>query len=317
MLEDCVEFDSTTMGLAASNRDREALETNALADDARAHSRQDIERGLGPLWCRTPPPAAVIPGHLNFLKQLSSDPDWRFFHDWYLAMWNGTFEDWDLAHEVARIDDAIWGQGLGKVAEAIKDIEKRRDAARNFATSEDVAPSNVTNLFDRAPIVQASMATLSEAVHLRVDAFSRLTLPNERIAFYETLKSMPETADRIAHLVAQDRTSEGAKTALALEVGRLHAQVDQLKADLEIAHSELAKLRQEPWYKKSSVLATGAVVSAVLTGVWALSGDDKMLEDRWKKLAVDLDFLTTKIWPEPEDQILEDLHFELPKFEDV
>jgi hypothetical protein len=242
---------------------------------------------------------------------------WGFWHDWYLAMWEGRFTDWDLAIEVAKIPDDVWEQGAEAVAAAIREIKARLGVASKDITPEDVLPHNVTNLFDRAPIVQASMATFSETINLRVDAFSRLARPNERIAFFDTLKSLPETADRIAHLVVQDRTDEGNQTALALEVGRLRAQVEQLRTDLKAAHSELEELRKKPWYKKSSVLVMGAVVSTIATGAWVLSGEDKALEERWNKLAVDLEFLTTKIWPKPEDKLLDILQFELPDIEDV
>jgi len=222
-----------------------------------------------------------------------------------------------LAIEVAKIPNDVWEEGAEAVADAIHEIKAWRAINLPSVKPENVSLDNVTNLFDRAPIVQASMATFSETLSLRVDAFSRLSRPNERIAFFDTLKSLPETADRIAHLVAQDSTSEGNQTALAREVGRLRAQVEQLKADLEAAHSDLNELRKKPWYKTSSVRVTGALVSTIVGSVWVLSGDDKTLEGRWNKLAVDLEFLTSKIWPEIEDRIMDKLQFELPDIEDA
>ena len=288
---------------------------SAASQDSRNARLSDFAE---PLWQEIHAPPGIARNHHHFLAFLSADRSiWGFWHDWYLAMWEGRFTDWDLAIEVAKIPDAVWKQGAEAVAAAIREIEARSAAGLKDITPEDVLPHNVTNLFDRAPIVQASMATFSETINLRVDAFSRLARPNERISFFDTLKALPETADRIAYLVVQDRTDGGNQTALALEVGRLRAQIEQLKADLKAAHSELQELRKKPWYKKSSVLVMGAVVSTIATGAWVLSGEDKALEERWNKLAVDLEFLTTKIWPEPENKVLDFLRFELPDIEGV
>ena len=91
-------------------------------------------------------------------------------------MWNGTFDDWELAFEVIKIADEVWeGEDAAqKVADEIERIKAELRKPDEGITLEPVAPSNVHKLFETAPVVQASMATLSETLTLRVDAFYRM-----------------------------------------------------------------------------------------------------------------------------------------------
>jgi hypothetical protein len=77
------------------------------------------------LWAGAEVPAAVQSAHDTFLTYLADDPNWRFFHDWYLAMWDGMWRDWDLAIEVAKIANDVWNAGLEAVGAEIKRIEAR------------------------------------------------------------------------------------------------------------------------------------------------------------------------------------------------
>ncbi|MEO0767220.1 MAG: hypothetical protein AAFY75_14490 [Pseudomonadota bacterium] len=81
-----------------------------------------------PIWGDTPIPKTVSVNHAAFLDYLGSDPDWAFFRRWYAQMWDGTFEDWDLAIEVATLDPDLWEgeDALARVAEAIREIEARQ-----------------------------------------------------------------------------------------------------------------------------------------------------------------------------------------------
>ncbi len=81
----------------------------------------DIEanRPLGPLWHKHEVPLHLAARHDRFVYMLADDSRWRFFHDWYLGIWEGTWNDRDLAHEVAKIDADIWEAGLDAVAQKI------------------------------------------------------------------------------------------------------------------------------------------------------------------------------------------------------
>ena len=71
-------------------------------------------------------PKSIAEAYESWLTYLSGE-DWTFFRTWFVQMWDGTFTDWDLAIEVAKIPDEVWEgeDALAKVAEAIRGIEAR------------------------------------------------------------------------------------------------------------------------------------------------------------------------------------------------
>jgi len=232
-------------------------------------------------------------------------------------MLNGRPLPWDLQRDVALIEKEIWKAGPEKVGERIAEIERERSEGTNGIIPEKVSPNTVDALFARAPVVQAGMVSMSEAITLRVDAFTAMARPNERIAFVETLRSMPDTAQRIYDILETGPEARDAQTVLALEVGRLRAQVEQLKADLRAAHSELEELRDKPWYRRSWILFAGSVFPAIGVGLWTLSDPDFDGADRWNNVAEELGFLRSKIAPSAGEQSDEPLRFELPDIEDT
>lgn len=84
--------------------------------------REPLARG-NPLWGDIDVPPAIAANHEKFVSMLSEAPHWAFWRGWYLAMWDGTFDDWDLAVEVAKIPDEVWNEGPEAVASQIQAIE--------------------------------------------------------------------------------------------------------------------------------------------------------------------------------------------------
>ena len=79
-----------------------------------------------PLWAGADVPPAIQEAHERLLKRLNQDrTTWGFWHDWYLAMWEGRFDSWDFATEVAKIPDEVWDEGPEAVASAIRLIERQ------------------------------------------------------------------------------------------------------------------------------------------------------------------------------------------------
>jgi hypothetical protein len=304
---------------AATSAARAAADSEIAATWSAASFDANAAETWGKLWPDAPQPEGLAQAWEALKAQWQADgPHWSFWIDWYEAVLEGKWTDWDLIFKiVTTLKDEDWDKGAAHVAKRIADIEDEYNAEQAAVEPEMVDPGNVVSLFDRAPIVKASMASLSETVSLRLDAFSRMQRPNETIPFFDALKSLPETADRIAKILEEGRGAPGAENALALEVGRLRAEVEQLKAALKSAHAELETLRKKPWYRSASILLPMTVVSSIATGLWVLSGDDKSLEHRWNKLAEDFEFLSLKMWPEPEDRINEPLRFELPKSDEA
>lgn len=79
-----------------------------------------------PVWLDIPVPPQIAANHRNFIEFLTANRNtWGFWHDWYLAMWEGRFTDWDLAIEVAKIPDDVWERGAEAVAAEIAEISDK------------------------------------------------------------------------------------------------------------------------------------------------------------------------------------------------
>ena len=134
--------------------------STALAADCAARSARDIAIHSGataaysatsfdatherlseyhiPLWEGADVPPVIQDAHQRLLDRLDQDrATWGFWHDWYLAMWEGTFRDWDLATEVAKIPEDVWERGAEAVAGAIKIIGRRRELEQEIANLKD------------------------------------------------------------------------------------------------------------------------------------------------------------------------------------
>lgn len=127
--------------------------TAGAAADSITHSTRSVTHGKGnttilsaatkdteqqtfasfefPLWQGVEVPSSIALNHQDFLDLLDQNrATWGFWHDWYLAMWEGRFTDWDLAIEVAKIPDDVWEQGAEAVASEI-DKKWARQAVRS------------------------------------------------------------------------------------------------------------------------------------------------------------------------------------------
>jgi len=145
--------------------------------------RQVSQQFFMPLWAETECPTSIESAHRAFIQLLRSrSNDWSFWHAWYLAMWNGTFEDWDLAEEVAKIPNDVWEEGAEAVAEEIRKIEAKQhvtEALKTIPTVDQLAqfdrhgiggnqpPSEIDDPVDVIPhatIIWASVDELREEV---------------------------------------------------------------------------------------------------------------------------------------------------------
>ncbi len=108
---------------------------------------------FGPLWDAVDIPVALLQNNIVFVEQLAGEPDWTFWRRWYLSMWDGTWTDWDLAHEVAKIENDVWEgeDALAKVAARIREIEANLLQAR-APQAEQVLFDQTTQKFTVEPI---------------------------------------------------------------------------------------------------------------------------------------------------------------------
>jgi hypothetical protein len=92
-----------------------------------------------PLWAGVTPPDPIQSRHDALILAFKGDSIWSFWHDWYLAMWNGTFDDWELAFEVVKIAEDVWeGQDAAqKVADEIERIKATLKLRSEIATLKE------------------------------------------------------------------------------------------------------------------------------------------------------------------------------------
>ena len=156
------------------------------------------------------------------------------------------------------------------------------------------------------------MATLSETLTLRVDAFNRMSRVNKPIPFVETFRILPQTATNIANILAEGPEHDGSSSELAIEVGKLRVEVERLKVDLKAALEEIDELRTKPWYKSSSILFAGVTIPTIFSALFLLSGGDDRLEDCWNNVGAGIEFLRDKFWPDEKGQHSEPMRLEPP-----
>ncbi|GGX58739.1 hypothetical protein GCM10007385_29420 [Tateyamaria omphalii] len=110
---------ATTTAATSSSESLAAVELDARTGSAALLAT--------PLWHDVEVPHDVAASHLAWQEFLTNDPQWAFWLDWYLGVWNGTFRDWGFASEIAKIDSRVWDSddAVSKVAEAIREIEAR------------------------------------------------------------------------------------------------------------------------------------------------------------------------------------------------
>lgn len=77
------------------------------------------------VWAGAEPPPNLYVNHMKFITFLEATPDWAFWLKYYKGLWNGTFDEWDLAFEVIKIDEADWEKGYRHIGEQIAEIEAR------------------------------------------------------------------------------------------------------------------------------------------------------------------------------------------------
>lgn len=197
-----------------------------------------------PLWQGVEVPPAIAQNHQDFLKQLKEDrATWGFWHDWYLAMWEGRFTDWDLAVEVAKIPNEVWDEGAEAVAKAIREIEARR-------ASDLPRPDNVPEL-ERSKLLkyverllaapemtalaaEGAAATLQRAITEYLVKAEVNSLPDE----LSHLEGMPALFQGISKIVKSREKAVAKARHLADQIEALNAKVAKLEAALKAARAK-------------------------------------------------------------------------------
>lgn len=221
---------------AATSGTRETVNAATKTDFLMVSKGQQIARVWGDLEL----PKTIGENHLAFLAQLSQDEWPRFFHDWYLGMWEGTWTDWPLAHEVAKIDASVWEEGLEAVAAEIHEIEKR--LGRQLPRPDNVPELERKKLIEHVKTLLASpemtalaaegaAETLNKAIEQYLKEAPANCLPDE----LAHLQDLPKIFRQISSTVKSSERAEVRERKLAEQITALNAKVADLEAKLKDA----------------------------------------------------------------------------------
>jgi outer membrane murein-binding lipoprotein Lpp len=220
------------------------------------------------LWQPTELPSGVAENHRRFLKFLRHDlATWRFWHDWYLAMWEGRFTDWDLAVEVAKIPEGVWEEGAEAVADAIREIEEIR--AGDMPRPDNVPELEREKLLKyverllaspemTALAAEGAAATLQRAITEYLVKADANCLPDE----LKHLEGMPKLFMGISVIVKSSGRSEAKILELADQIEALNGQVAKLEANLKEALTKTVN----GLFKQNAIKAAGAAFGGGVVG---------------------------------------------------
>jgi len=159
-------------------------------------------------------------------------------------MWDGTFRDWDLAIEVAKIPNQFWEgeDALSKVAREIErikaELQTEAERAPNVPELERKTLLEHVQKLLKDPEMTALAAegaadVLGRAIRQYLDEAPANALPDE----LHHLDALPGLFRRIATTVKSAETSQSKAEQLADNIEALNEKVARLEADLKVARA--------------------------------------------------------------------------------
>lgn len=103
---------------------------------------------------------------MTYWKENDS-PAWAWWRDWYLGMWDGTFDDWDFCEQVAMIDNDVWDAGPEAVGEAIRQLQLKDISAANAGDVQFGTPNKLDYIpatLSTAPLLGTLLSRLEDTV---------------------------------------------------------------------------------------------------------------------------------------------------------
>ncbi|MDE4097739.1 MULTISPECIES: hypothetical protein [Rhodobacterales] len=220
---------------------------------------------------------------------LPENGTWSFWRDWYQGFLDGRPLHWDLQRRVALIDDAIWDQGPEAVAEEIERIKGEFAAQRpqepRFPAYE---PNDLRPLIQNRIIATASLQGLAVQISGAIEQYHADTGANALPEAFSPLQDMPALMNAIAQTLGdiqqpEDVSSE-TEQALRTEIGRLNAKVADLEGKLSALSAEIESLSRSEKGKVFSLLRNTALLGGLISGLWAMSGDELGARSRYENI---------------------------------
>ncbi len=255
------------------------IDSEAIYDTVFSFCREDIAQGEGdlrnsPIWNGRNVPSSFAQRTQDWLSHIDNHTDWSFWHRWYKQMTNGTFQEWDLAIEVAKIPDEVWEgeDAVAKVAEAIREIEARR--AEYFRHPDSVPELKQKKLLDhvRRLLESPDMTALAaegaaDILERAIAQYLKEALANCLPDALAHLEGVPSLFRRIATTVKSAERADAKEAKLAADVEALNAKIARLEADLRDARAKTV----HGLFTQSALKAAGTAFGAGLVGSLGLA----------------------------------------------
>jgi hypothetical protein len=225
----------------------------------------------------------------QFIVFLSQQSVWSFWRDWYQGFLDGNPLDWELQRRVALIDDVIWDAGPEAVAEEIERIKVEFEAQLpkqpRFPAYE---PDDLRPLIQNRIIATASLQGLAVQISGAIEQYHADTGANALPEALAPLQDMPALmnaiADRLGGIQQPDNISPETEQDLRAEIGRLNAKVAELENRLSALSAEIESLSRSEKGKVFSLLRNTALLGGLVSGLWAMSGDELGARARYENI---------------------------------
>lgn len=235
---------------------------------------------------------------------------WSFWRDWYQGFLDGKPLDWELQHRVALIDDTIWHQGPEAVAQEIERIKAEFTAQHpqepRFPAFE---PNDLRPLIQNRIIATASLQGLAVQISGAIEQYHSDTGANALPEALSPLQDMPALINAVTNTLGgiqqPDNVSPETEQALRAEIGRLNAKVADLERKLSALSAEIESLPRSEKGKVFSLLRNTALLGGLVSGLWAMSGDELGARARYENIITYTNDIRTLLMKEglPQTQV--------------
>lgn len=168
-------INSATRSTIGSDADKFSANSSAISDLQRITTLGETDNLTlklysEPVWNNVTVPKKIAANHIALLNWLKQEPKWQFWHEWYLAMWEGKFQNWGLAFELIKIPDEIWERGAEAVATEIERIQAKHFTIQH-PLAETIQLNPETNRFyttptpvRNAPLIGALLSRVQDSI---------------------------------------------------------------------------------------------------------------------------------------------------------
>lgn len=208
--------------------------------------------------------------HMIFRDRLSN-LGCDFWNKLYIGLWNGTFENWDLALEVAQIPEDSWDRGFDHISQIIAGIEERSRSDRVVENERLHQAVLLLSNPNPSALAATGLAQLIEMATLEYKREVSNALPDEM----EPLENLPKVLRHISLILTTRSARDDQEDQLRKALGLMANTLEDLNGRLMHAKEELEACRRDgmgrrlfadAFYEKAGERVAELITSKVLWG---------------------------------------------------